>query len=261
MKTEDLVNKLAIRKPWKIHRFNMNQVQQTLSVELVPEAKKAGWFSFSKRVACPACGQSVPLSTATQPLTLRHINFNKYTVYLRVKPLQVDCNRTDLECPLRLSSTPGLPYTRRLEQQIRQFRNVPNGAVAASEALQLGPEDLKQLMEAGWLPRPTDANVRPVENIELGIPHSATPTSVTKVDSLLPQSHPVWRKLIDNQIALETRNIGLQCLLVWVKGQSQGNLTETEKLSKTDLVWRYFEKYQHVLRDELNQLEHSGGRT
>jgi hypothetical protein len=142
--------------------------------------------------------------------------------------LEFNCSQAHADCPLRLYNNPNLPYSRKMEQKIREFWSIPNGVNIASVELELQPEEIERLIEHGWLPR---SGVIP------------------------PVSHPVWENIIMYRIPLKTKNLGLQCLLTWANGQLQrDNLSDSDRLSKIGMVRSYFEKYRNTLRNELEQL-------
>lgn len=233
MQFQEITNKLALPKPWKVQKIDSDQIHKHLIVELGCELKKRSLFNTIKDVVCPLCKQQTPWPTTVQYLTIRHISADNYKVYLRIPHLKLTCMQTHVDCPMRLYSNPKVPYSYLLEQKIREFWNVPNGAMAAATALQLDVDELEQLIEYGWLPR---AGMIP------------------------PPSHPIWLAVITNRIPFKTQNLGLQCLLTWAKGQLQrSNLADNDRLTKISMVRSYFEKYRTTLQSELDQILNTRG--
>jgi len=233
LKAQELSILLALPNPWKIHKINEDQLHKHLTVELTCEVKKHNFFSSIKDVTCPNCKQVTTWPTTIKYLTIRHVNLGNYKIYLHIPDLELNCSHGHADCPMILYSNPNLLYSHPLEQKIREFWDVPNGANIAAKLLQLQPNELEKLIEYNWLPQ---------------------------MGTIPPLAHPVWQAIITHRIPLNTKNLGLQCLLTWANGQLQrGNLNEHDRLTKIGMVRSYFEKYRNTLQSELEQLLNAQG--
>lgn len=233
MQNLEFFNKLAIPKPWKIQQVSQDQQRKAIIIRLSCYAKRRGWFNSVQDITCPICGEMAELPTESQYIMVRHINVDEILTYLQIPIVQIDCVRLHNDCPMRLYNSPHIPYSKLMEQQIRNFQTAPNGIDAATIALKLNSNELEQCIEYGWLVRK---------------------------NSLPPLSHPVWKDLINQRVSLKTQNLGLQCLLTWAHKQLQHEaISEAERLSKIGMVRGYFEKYRSVLKGELDQVLNAGG--
>lgn len=84
-----------------------------------------------------------------------------------------------------------------------------------------------------------------------GVASAATPP--VSNDTLPAITDPVWQRLVERKIPLETSNYALQMLLSWASNL-QASHSEAEIANRIKVVHLFFKKNQHQLKSEVQQV-------
>lgn len=72
--------------------------------------------------------------------------------------------------------------------------------------------------------------------------------------NLPPESAPVWQQLIDGDLRLDTRVVGLQMMIERVRQSIERNPTQANRLAGARILRQFFSKHQNRLEAEIRQL-------
>jgi hypothetical protein len=241
-----LVLAAGIPHPWRAVQYRVDEVAMIIHVWVTRQPrpnveKKRSWFSFSavEPVAeVPAIGPE---------MQWRHLNCMNFSCQIHTTDA-LDERHFDLPW----FGQPGLPFSNRLSRQI--FICLAEGMEmhTVCDVLNIPFTDLwkfKHALDNGQVKfeytatRKTDPAA------------SATPLQASAYDASVPDlADPVWERLITGEHNIQIKTLGLQLILTKLRQQVSLQQNDEVKRLKLRELYKFVERNQRSLGDELNQL-------
>jgi hypothetical protein len=149
---------------------------------------------------------------------------------------------------------PSSPFTTALQRQVTHALEHCDSVQSVCRLLDVRMEDLKRYNQV--LNRSDARRTRMATQIAQ--PSSAAgnfvPRAATTLDDIPDASHPKWQELMNGELKIDVKALGLQMLLARIRVMMLQDLTDAERRAKVGELRDYFVKYHRFVQYELGQL-------
>lgn len=242
-----LVQAAGIPHPWRAVQHRVDEVAMIIHVWVTRQPrpnveKKRSWFNFS-------AAQSVTEAPASGPeMQWRHLNCMHYSCQIHTTDA-LDERHFDLPW----FGQPGLPFSNRLSRQIFICLTEGMEMHTICDVLNIPFADLwkfKHALDNGQVKfEYTSAKkTNPAATSAMPLPASANTGNVPDLED------PVWEQLIMGELNVQIKTLGLQLILTKLRQQVKLQQNDEVKRLKLRELYKFVERNQRSLGDELNQL-------
>ncbi len=215
---------LELESPWLVREVRISPAKSRIEIWIdIEHPKRHWWFGRQKQ-------------REAHERVWRHVNFGDYRTVIHVRHQAL----SEAPPPVQHRTFPereGALVSAGLEQQIRQALLLGNDEAAVTKLFDVSPNELGQVRRA--LGQVTQVNKAPKSD---------------PVSMLPGLGHPNWGRLLDNEIQLNIRNLGLQMLLHRLQMQLREQSDIGARLARIEELRSYFVKYHRLMKHEINQL-------
>ncbi len=215
---------LELEAPWLVRDVRVSPAKSRVELWIDTENPKHSWW-FSRQK------QRDGLET-----TWRHVNFGDYRVIMHARQQAL----IDSPPPAHHATFPerdGALVSGAMESLLRQALMLGNDEAALVKLFDVSPNEVGQVRRTlGQL-----ATVQKPQKVDGG----ATLPSL---------GHPNWGRLLDGEIQLNIRNLGLQMLLHRLQMQLREQDDPQSRYARIEELRGYFVKYHRLIRHEIGQL-------
>lgn len=241
---------LSIDDPWQVKEVDVNEGGLRMDIRVGFHPSSRSWLRREYRRACAKCGAKLTVNKHSEVKTWRHTNLGPLQTHVHVPiPQGLSCDWS--QCPVMSPwGDPASPFTTALQKQVTHALEHSDSVQSVCRLLDVRMEDLKRydrvLSKAGARRPRATAGPAAVDNF--------VPRTTTKVDDIPDVSHPRWRQLMNGDVNIDVKALGLQMLLARFRMTMLQELSEEEKRMKLSELRNYFVKYHRFVQYELGQL-------
>jgi len=251
MNNATLEKLLGIAWPWSVLEVEVNDAENLLDVHV--GLPRSGWLTMLRSVS----------RDGVRTFVWRHLGVGALRCRIR------------LDCPAEMPIPDGgwagqddSPFTHALSQRILIL--LGNGASLAlvSSTFDVDPQEVwrfKRRLDTGRVGAAWSGEAAPAQNNaapQRPAAPTATPTLGTEAEPQratagidLPEvEHGIWRELLNGNLSIDIRNLGLQLLLARLRAQFAVARDEDTRNLKVLELRRYCEKNINVATREIQQI-------
>lgn len=234
---------LGIQDPWEIHE--------------VEAAADNGRMDIHVRLGdgggdaqCPQCGMPLGTDMTAETKIWRHMNLGAMQTYLHLPvPPCAQYGCTVMES----WGDSEAPFTKGMQHQFINALRFCASVPSAADLLAIPWEDVqqdKELIVAKATGRRTPRTApMPAESFE-----AQRSPAAESANGIPAASHPNWQRLLDEQLPITVKTLGLQMLLMRIRSSMDQEITSEQRLARIGEVRDYCVKYQRFVQNELDQL-------
>lgn len=244
---------LSIDDPWQVKGVEVNEGGLRMDIRVGFHSSSRAWLSQQHTRICSKCSAKLRINKNSETKVWRHTNLGPLQTHVHVPiPEGLGCNWS--QCPVMSPwGDPASPFTTALQKQVTHALEHSDSVQSVCRLLDVRMEDLKRYDQV--LSRMGARRERAAINAAIpGAVDNVVPRAATTAGNIPDVSHPKWQQLMNGEVTIDVKALGLQMLLARFRMTMLLDLTEQEKRMKLGELRNYFVKYHRFVQYELAQL-------
>jgi hypothetical protein len=244
---------LSVDDPWRVERVDVNEGGLRMDIHVAFKRASRSWFSRVAKKTCSKCGTTLTVTKGSEAKVWRHTNLGPLQTYVHVPvPRGVDCDWS--QCPImNLWGDPASPFTTALQRQVGHALEHCDSVQSVCRLLDVRMEDLKRYNQV--LNKTDRRRARTAARaVQASAAENFVPRAATTLADIPDVSHPKWQELMNDDLKIDVKALGLQMLLARIRMTMLQEVTEAERQAKIGELRNYFVKYHRFVQYELGQL-------
>jgi hypothetical protein len=255
MQDIELCNQLLkLEEPWHAETVGVDAPSQRVDITLNLGTAKKSLFKRGS-TTCPRCQRLLPVpQEGVKTLTLRHLNFGGMRTYLQIPAPETYQAAANACVCQKLWGKPGARFTHEMEDHIVETLKAVRATTAAAKILGITTAEAAEINArtgaiAAETPPPVATPAAPA-----AVTVSATPAAPAAITGPPPENHPIWMRLVNSEVMLQTNAVNLKMLLEQIRLSIASHPTDIARLAGVRVLRQFFGKYWNRFQGEFAPL-------